>query len=674
MKTILLVAVNPSLAETLGRELAAPRYRVVSRSAIEDAEPLLARGLVDACVVEAELRGVEDAWLLDHLAPFVARCPVVVCAAEPVPEWEAQAYLRGISHVLAKPLNPQVLRTILDRLTHSPVETAPPVTRPGPATSAQPVSPAAAPGALALLRDFSGILTHAHNADELLQQVLLLLRHVLAVNRAAIFLAPPRGDAPAEPGAEGFFRPAAAVGLTPELLARTQLSLTRGLGAHLHRTGRILRATHDEVRGDPVAQHEFDQWGATVAVPLMDRGSLLGVALLDGRLTGEPLVNSELELIFHLLEQAGLAIRHLALQAQQAANHDLLASVLRELSSACVVVDRDLRIRHANRTAVKCFGAGARATSLDFLDLPAALATKIHQVFKTGAGLLPFRFELDPSAGTSFQIVILPFQRDAQGLPASVLLTAEDQTQAEQLRRLELEASDLRMVKNMAHRLVAEIGNAVVPLAAFVQLSHSGLDRTVFAAMQPQLQNSDARLQRRVRQFRFLADDVVATNAELTLAPLLEKAFEEAKNYLGSIRSLDHTPQLVLENMKVTTPFPGNGEKLPFAVAELLCNAIQANPNNPIVTVRRVEAAEDDGGPMLAFEVHDQGPGFNAKDFENLGRHFLSTREVGGVGLGLAVARKIIEGHGGRLEVSAPGTTPHGVVRVQLPLKASVAA
>ena len=102
-------------------------------------------------------------------------------------------------------------------------------------------------------------------------------------------------------------------------------------------------------------------------------------------------------------------------------------------------------------------------------------------------------------------------------------------------------------------------------------------------------------------------------------------------------------------------------------------NALQANAANPLVTVRRVEATGRSHSPMLAFEVHDQGQGFAKEAFEQAGKHFFTTR-IPGLGLGLAVARKIIEAHGGSLEICAPGTAAHGVVRVLLPLRATVEA
>src|SRR5207253_1587723 len=143
---------------------------------------------------------------------------------------------------------------------------------------------------------------------------------------------------------------------------------------------------------DPEAQKEFELLGAQVAVPVLDRESVIGVAVFDGRITGEPLVNAELELIFHLLEQLGLAIKNIWLHDQLAANHQMLAEILRELSSACVVVNRDLAILHANKAARKYFAAAGRSGELEFSDLPQMLGAKIYQVLKTGSALSAFKF------------------------------------------------------------------------------------------------------------------------------------------------------------------------------------------------------------------------------------------------------------------------------------------
>ena len=326
---------------------------------------------------------------------------------------------------------------------------------------------------MGVLRDFSGILTHSLNAEGMLKQFLLLLREILSINRAAIFLRQPFasfGNAPAVAESRRL-RAACAIGLSPGLLQHFELSFEAGIGGHLFRLGRILRRYSEEARNDLETQKEFELLGAQVAVPILDRETVLGVAVFDGRITGEPLVNSELELIFHLLEQLGLAIKNIWLHDQLAGNHEMMADILRELSSACVVVSRDLAILHANKTARRYFGrAERRGGDLEFSDLPQLLGAKVYQVLKTGAAISSFKYEPEDSPGTVYNINIVPFQRQQAGLPASALLMAEDLTQSEQLQRLEIEAANLRLVKTMADRLTHEIGNAMVPLSTHQQL------------------------------------------------------------------------------------------------------------------------------------------------------------------------------------------------------------
>ena len=191
-----------------------------------------------------------------------------------------------------------------------------------------------------MLRDFSSILTYSLNAEAMLKQFLSFLREILGVNRAAIFLNRPCAPLheTISPEDSRRLRSASAIGLSSGLLEHFELSLDSGIGGQIVRLGRILRRDSDEARADAEAQKEFEVLGAQVAVPVADRNGIVGVAVFDGRVTGEPLVNAELELIFHLLEQVALALRNIWLHNQIAGNNEMMTDVLRELSSACIVV------------------------------------------------------------------------------------------------------------------------------------------------------------------------------------------------------------------------------------------------------------------------------------------------------------------------------------------------
>ena len=85
---------------------------------------------------------------------------------------------------------------------------------------------------------------------------------------------------------------------------------------------------------------EFQLVGGTVAIPILDRETLLGVAVLDERLTGDPYENEELSLLFHMLEEVGLAIRNSWLARPIETSHSMLTDILGNLGTGCIV-DRE---------------------------------------------------------------------------------------------------------------------------------------------------------------------------------------------------------------------------------------------------------------------------------------------------------------------------------------------
>ena len=672
MKTVLVLAPHPGLAETLRAGLHPEQYRVIHRATPEEAEPMLAHGLANVCVLDMELVGVQGIWVIEKLRRGNVRCPIIVYTGAKQSEWDEEAYLQGVTHVLTKPVRIRLLTALLDRLPGTAACPAPPAPAP-PAPEifrpAESAAPAILPAAqtLGVLRDFSSILTHSLNAEGLLKQFVLLLREILSINRAAIFVRQPSVSFGGSPLSEESRRlhAACAIGLSPGLLEHFELSLEAGIGGQLFRLGRILRRNSEEARMDFETQKEFELLGAQVAVPMLDREMLIGVAVFDGRVTGEPLVNAELELIFHLLEQVGLAVRNIWLHDQLAGSHEMMAGVLRELSSACVVVNRDLKILHANKMARKYFGQTRRPSGeMEFADLPQALGAKVYQVLRTGAAVPPFRYESETARGTVYSVSAVPFQRQDLTQPVSALLMVEDLTQSEQLRHLEIEASNLRLIKIMADRLAHEIGNALVPLSTHQQLlADKYKDPEFRVSLDNALAEGVKRVTRLINQMRFLTRDALASQEAFPLTPLIEEAYLEARK---------HQPvkaaQLNCENGGPPLIVTGDRAALKHALTEVMINALQANPADSKIGVRLQADSSNNGTRGLQIEVQDNGAGFTPETAQMASAPFFTTRNVG-LGLGLAVSRKILETHHGRLEIVSPKTGQSGVVRILLPVE-----
>jgi signal transduction histidine kinase len=306
---------------------------------------------------------------------------------------------------------------------------------------------------------------------------------------------------------------------------------------------------------------------------------------------------------------------------------------------------------------------------MEFSDLPQILGAKVYQVLRTGTAISNFKYTPEENPETVYSINVVPFQRQPTGQPASALLVLEDLTQHEQLQRLEIEAANLRLVKTMADRLAHEVGNAMVPLSTHQQLLGDKFRDPEFrASLDAALADGVKRVTRLINQMRFLARDALAVQEAFPLAPLIEEAYQEARKYQPG-----KSAQLQCDTGTRPIVLTGDRAALKHALAEILLNALQANPADPKVGVRLQAEANGHGCQWLKIAVQDNGTGFTAEAAQKASAPFFTTRNVG-LGLGLTVSRKIIETHHGTLEIVPPKPGEAGVVRISLPFDHSPAA
>ncbi|GAA6622540.1 ATP-binding protein [Scytonema sp. NUACC26] len=112
----------------------------------------------------------------------------------------------------------------------------------------------------------------------------------------------------------------------------------------------------------------------------------------------------------------------------------------------------------------------------------------------------------------------------------------------------------------------------------------------------------------------------------------------------------------------------GDSARLQQAIWNLLSNAVKFTPTGGRVEVRLVQINN-----RAQLQVSDTGKGINPEFLPYVFEHFrqedgATTRKFGGLGLGLAIARQIVELHGGRIWVESPGEDRGATFTIELPV------
>ncbi|MBD1825490.1 PAS domain-containing protein, partial [Cyanobacteria bacterium FACHB-DQ100] len=121
-------------------------------------------------------------------------------------------------------------------------------------------------------------------------------------------------------------------------------------------------------------------------------------------------------------------------------------------------------------------------------------------------------------------------------------------------------------------------------------------------------------------------------------------------------------------------PISGDAVRLQQIVWNLLSNAVKFTPSQG-----RVEIRLEQVGDLAQITVSDTGKGINPDFlphiFESFRQEDLSTtRTFGGLGLGLAIVRNLVEAHGGTIWAESPGEGQGAIFTVRLPLLQAVSA
>jgi signal transduction histidine kinase len=222
--------------------------------------------------------------------------------------------------------------------------------------------------------------------------------------------------------------------------------------------------------------------------------------------------------------------------------------------------------------------------------------------------------------------------------------------------------TERRRVEHMQQEFLSVISHELrTPLAAM--LGALGLLRSPRLAAEPQrmrelleiAERNGDRLSRLINDLldlqRLEAGTLFFHYSPAPVGELLDTAAQEVRELAGL-----HNVQVVVETAAATAILVTDRDRISQVLHKLLTNAVKFSPaGGEVVLQARV------CGSTIELTVRDRGPGipgsFKGRLYENFSQaEPASVRHHGGVGLGLSISKKIVEGLGGTITIaSTPG-------------------
>jgi heavy metal sensor kinase len=206
------------------------------------------------------------------------------------------------------------------------------------------------------------------------------------------------------------------------------------------------------------------------------------------------------------------------------------------------------------------------------------------------------------------------------------------------------------------------------PLTAMRSVGEVALQNTLDAATYRDVIGS--MLEEVDRLTRLVESLLILTRADSGKAQLTPEDLDlggVAGNVIDQLRVLaDEKQQELALRAPIRVHATGDAALIRHALMNLIHNAIKYTPNGGTIAV---EVNATDGRAVI--EVRDTGPGIPAAHRDRIFDRFYRvdasrSREEGGVGLGLAIARWAVETNGGHIELASDGTDG-SVFRIILP-------
>jgi PAS domain S-box-containing protein len=353
-----------------------------------------------------------------------------------------------------------------------------------------------------------------------------------------------------------------------------------------------------------------------------------------------------------------------------------LANLLQESSDAIITLDTRDTVLYWSPAAERMFGLGGFAVeSKAVSNLPFWSSSLDSYLEEMHSGRKSAAAEVKCSMGELEQYLEVSFSRvhDENNAFIGTSLTIRDISERNKLLEIERaarrEAERMSRMKDeflaiLSHELRTPL-SAVIGRAQLLKMQHRNAPELLSSLT---VIERNAQLQAKLIEDLLDVSSIIAGKLHLDMQPIsVAKLINTA---IESVRTSSESKKIwVLEPPHVNDKLiQGDPYRLQQVLHNLLTNAIKFTPEGGQVQVHVTS-----NGPDIEITVQDNGvgisPDFLPMVFERFGQEDASiTRRHGGLGLGLSIAKQLVELHGGAIRVASPGRNLGARFTVSLPI------
>jgi len=399
---------------------------------------------------------------------------------------------------------------------------------------------------------------------------------------------------------------------------------------------------------------QFEEIKSGMSVPMIVKDELVGTVNLKRTKNEKKFTDNDVQLLSIFAAQAGIAIENARLFSNLRQEKNKLSALFSEMGDGAIIVDKDLKIIILNQAAGRYTGLKKEeALGKNIAECLRNFSPSLtwEEIRKSREDVIKFDLERENPKFMYLSVTSSCIKDDNEEVVNRIMV----------LRNITEEKKEEKVKKNflrlMSHKLRTPLTSilgftSVLKEPATVQKLNDDEIESLNVIESESVHLSS--LVDKLLRFTLLeTESLVLSKSPFRISELLESALDALDEKIAK-----NQVKIKTENIADLPEVYGDRGMVQEAFENLIENAIKFNDKDDkriTIKARKLDYK------FLQIEIIDNGAGISPEDFDTIFEKFQQlekyfTGQVDGMGLGLPLVKRIVEAHGGKIQVeSVPG-------------------